>query len=199
MSWLFELLGMAWLALVPAAQPAVAQQGPAGIGQAALERATCETSFGLAATSACTRAITSGEFSGRELARLRARRAEAFSKIGSLEAAIADYDAAIALDPTDPASFARRAGAWRDKGAFDLAIADYSEAIRLDPLLVSALVQRGLIYERQRQLGWARADFATALALPPRYSSSYDAQDTARERLALWWDGAPSTAEVTRR
>jgi len=198
MSWLIELLGMAWLALVPAAQPAAAHQGPAGIGQAALERATCETSFGLAATSACTRAITSAEFSGRELAHLHARRGAAFIKIGSLDAAIADYDAAIALDPTEPASFSERAGAWRDKGAFDRAIADYSEAIRRDPLLVSALVQRGLIFERQRQLGNARADFAAALALPPRYSSSYDAQDTARERLALWWDGAQA-AEAARR
>src|SRR5262249_14810567 len=140
-----------------------------------------------------------GEFLGRELARLHARRADAFREIGSLDAALADYDAAIVLDPTDPSSYARRADAWRDKGAFDLAIADYGEAIRLDPLLVSALVQRGLIYERQRQLGRARADFAAALALPPRYSNSYGAQDIARERLALWWDGAPPRAESARR
>src|SRR5262245_22494044 len=194
MSWLIELLGMAWLAVVPAAQPAAAHQGPAGVGQAAFERATCEASFGLTATSACARAITSGEFSDRELARLHGRRADAFREIGSLDAALTDYDVAIALDPTDPTSYARRADAWRDKGAFDLAIKDYGEAIRLDPLLVSALVQRGLIYERQRQLGRARADFAAALALPPRYSNSYGAQDTARERLALWRDaGLPAT------
>jgi tetratricopeptide (TPR) repeat protein len=195
MSWLIELLGMVWLAVVPASHPAAAHQQTTGIGQAAFERATCETSFGLTATSACTRAITSGEFSNRDLARLHARRADAFREIGALDAALTDYDAAIALDPTDPASFSRRADAWRDKGAFDLAIADYGEAIRLDPLLVSALVQRGLIYERQRQLGRARADFAAALALPPRYSNSYGAQDTARERLALRWDATPAAAE----
>jgi tetratricopeptide (TPR) repeat protein len=199
MSWLIEWLGLVWLTAVPAAEPVTSAVRPVtpqvGISQAALDRAACESAFGLAATSACTRAIAAGGVADRELARLHIRRGSELRSIGNLDAAIIDYTAAIERDPADPSAFCQRADAWRDKGAFDLAIADYSEAIRLDPLLASALVHRGLLYERKRQLDRARADFAAALALPPKYAHSYGAQGTARERLAMWWSIAPRAAD----
>ena len=197
MSWLSELLGVVWMTVAAAAGPIVPGNPPAApssVSRSTADRATCETSQGLVATTACSRAIASGEFTGRELAHLYVHRAAGFRGIGNLDAAVTDYNRAIDLDPTDPSTYCRRAEAWRDKGAFDLAIADYGEAIRRDPLLASALVHRGLIYERKRQLRHARADFSAALALPPKYVHSYSAQVTARERLAILWTDDPSTS-----
>ena len=47
--------------------------------------------------------------------------------------AMADYDAAIKLDPEYPLAFNNRGAAFRDRGDYDRAIADYSEAIKLAP------------------------------------------------------------------
>jgi tetratricopeptide (TPR) repeat protein len=47
--------------------------------------------------------------------------------------AIADYDAAIAINPQYAAAFYNRAQAWRHKGDTAKADADAAEAVRLDP------------------------------------------------------------------
>jgi tetratricopeptide (TPR) repeat protein len=49
------------------------------------------------------------------------------------DGAIADYDAAIAIDPHYAAAFYNRAKAWQRKGDSAKADADSAEAVRLDP------------------------------------------------------------------
>jgi len=193
MNWLVELLGLVWLTVGSVAGPVTAGSGPLSTEAfgPALDRAECEASFGTVAASACTRAILSGQFSGRELARLHNTRGNELRRIGNLDGAISDYSTAVELDPRDLYARHNRAGTWRDKGEFELAIADYSEAIRLDPLFASALVSRGLIYERKQQFDLARGDFSAVIALPPKYANTYSAQDTARERLANLWGVSP--------
>ncbi|MCC6779215.1 MAG: tetratricopeptide repeat protein [Hyphomicrobiales bacterium] len=196
MQWFSEWASLVWLAVsavsAPSATPTVI--APPGViaVDSTLDRGACEAGIGLSAAAACTRAIASGRFSGRELARLHGDRGNELRRFGRLEAALADFDRAVALDPDEPFVWYRRADTHRDRGAFDLAIAGYGEAILRDPFLASAPVRRGLLYERKQLLDLARKDFTTALAIPPKYPGTYAAQATARDRLASMWDAVPS-------
>ncbi len=56
-----------------------------------------------------------------------------WSDKGEYDIAIADFNEAIRLDPSDEVAWLDRGHAWRLKKEYDKAIADYGEAIRLDP------------------------------------------------------------------
>jgi tetratricopeptide (TPR) repeat protein len=161
------------VAIMLAAMPAVAD-----------DRDVCDKGTGEAAIAACSRAIASGHYSGIDLAKLHTNRGVEFKRQGNLDAAIADYDAATALNPSDPFAYNNRANAWRDKGDLARAIADYGEAIRLDPGYTAAYVNRGLVYERTQDIAQARADYEQALALPPKYANGPGGREIARRRLA---------------
>jgi tetratricopeptide (TPR) repeat protein len=155
--------------------------GPA----AADDSATCHKASGPVAVAACDRAIKSGQFTGIELAKLHTSRGVERKRAGDIDGAIADYDAAIKLNPKDFFAFNNRGNTWRDKGALDRAIADYSEAIRLDPDYAAPYINRGLVYERQKDFARARSDFKAALATSPhKYNNSRGAHQMARKRLA---------------
>lgn len=47
--------------------------------------------------------------------------------------AIADFNAALRLDPKNAASYYYRSLAWSKKGETDKSLDDYGEAVRLDP------------------------------------------------------------------
>ena len=143
----------------------------------------CADASGEEAISACTRAIVSNQFTGNDLAKLLTNRGVEFKRQGKLDAAIADYGAAITLNPKDMFSFNNRGNTLRDKGDLPAAIADYTEAIRLDPDYVAAYVNRGRVYETQNDLDRARADFTAVLALPDKYPNSRGGKDLARGRL----------------
>jgi len=154
------------------------------LAQTANDAAVCHKSSGAEALAACDRAIASGSFEGLELARLHTSRGVERRGAKDIDGAIADYDAAIKINPTDQFAFNNRANLWRDKGDLERAIADYSEAIRIDPGYTAAYVNRGLVYERLKDLDRARADYQQVLAMPPRYANGPGGQDMARKRLA---------------
>jgi len=81
----------------------------------------------------CTRAIDSGELSGKALADVFWGRGVSWSEKKEYDRAIADYNEAIRLNPQDAGFFNSRGDAWLDKKDYDRAIADFSEAIRLIP------------------------------------------------------------------
>jgi tetratricopeptide (TPR) repeat protein len=60
-------------------------------------------------------------------------RGAAYFGKGDLERAIADYDQAIRLNPTDKRALAYRALAYKIKGKLDGAITDYDRIVQLDP------------------------------------------------------------------
>ena len=67
--------------------------------------------------------------------------------------ALADYSAAIRVNPTHAAAYCGRGSIYSQKREFDKAIADYSEAIRLDPKDATAYFDRALTYEEQLRVG----------------------------------------------
>ncbi|MCW6512268.1 tetratricopeptide repeat protein, partial [Lichenifustis flavocetrariae] len=91
----------------------------------------------------------------------------AYGQKGDLDRAIADYTAAIGLDPGHADAYYNRGAAYVQKGDFDRAIADYSAAIGLNPGHANAFYNRGAAYGNKGDLNRAIADFDTAIGLDP--------------------------------
>ncbi|MEZ4708787.1 MAG: tetratricopeptide repeat protein [Caldilineaceae bacterium] len=93
---------------------------------------------------------------------------------GELDAAIADYDQAIALNPQDADAYYNRGNARRDQGELDAAIADYDQAIALNPEYKEAYGNRGPSPPRQGDLLNAIADYDHVIALDPKDPLAYN-------------------------
>ena len=121
----------------------------------------------------CTKAIESGRYSGEELHQLHISRGVEWAAKGNHDRAIADYDAAIRLNPKSAEAFHNRGSAWASKGDPDRAIADYDAAIRLDPGESSTYAGRAV--ERAIKGDYARAvtDFDTAIKLDPQAAGAF--------------------------
>ena len=143
----------------------------------------CGDASGDEAIAACSRAIVSNRYTGNDLAKLLTNRGVELKRQGKLDAAIADYNGAIALNPKDMFGFNNRGNARRDKGDLPGAIADYTEAMRLDPDYAAAYLNRGRVYETQGNPDGARADFTAVLSTSDKYANSRGAKDLARGRL----------------
>jgi tetratricopeptide (TPR) repeat protein len=83
------------------------------------------------------------------------------------DAALADYDRALSIDPTNVEFYDYRADAWLAKGEPDRAIDNYDQAIRVDPTYAAAYYSRGRAYEKKGDIDRARASYRAAL-VPPR-------------------------------
>jgi tetratricopeptide (TPR) repeat protein len=81
--------------------------------------------------------------------------------------AIADYTAAIRIDPTCSPAFAARAQSWAMKHYREREIADYNEAIKLDPKNTGYRVARANSWSAQGMHDEALADFNEALRMEP--------------------------------
>src|SRR5438067_6468675 len=84
------------------------------------------------AIEACTRIIKAGKTKGNDLAITYYNRAISYRQKDDSEAALADYNESIRINPKYPKAFNNRGNIWKDKGDLDRAIADYDEAIKLD-------------------------------------------------------------------
>ena len=140
---------------------------------AATDRATCAKESGEAAIAACSRAIASGRYRGRDLAELHFNRAVEYGDSRDDANAIADLSESIRLYPYSAAAFFNRAKIWRRKGENDRALADYSEAIRLDPTNPEAYNNRGNILAQQGKTDRALADYDQAIRLHPKYAAAF--------------------------
>jgi len=91
-----------------------------------------------------------------------------------LDAALADCNASLKLDNTDPAAQDSRALVYFRLGKNDLAIGDASGAIAFAPgKLPSSLYVRGLARLREGNLKDGKADVAAAEKLDPDIASRY--------------------------
>jgi lipoprotein NlpI len=128
----------------------------------------------------CTRAIESGKFSGEPLARLHLNRGIEWAAKGEFDRAIADYDAAIKLNPGSADAHFNRGNARAHKGEPDRAIADYDAAIKLDPKEPAAYGGRAVEWAVKGDYARAVADYDTALKLDPKSSGALLGRARAR-------------------
>jgi len=94
-------------------------------------------------------------------------RGNARADAGALAQALADFGAAVRLQPGEAASYAGRGRARLALQDLDGAIADYGEALRLAPSNALSYVSRGHAYFLKGNSVAAIADFSEALRLNP--------------------------------
>ncbi|RUU55943.1 tetratricopeptide repeat protein, partial [Mesorhizobium sp. M2C.T.Ca.TU.009.01.2.1] len=87
--------------------------------------------------------------------RAHAELGSALAVTGEQEKAIAAYDEAIRIDPTDVTALINRGIAHAAKGGFDRAIADYDTALGIDPRSADAYAKRGAAWANKKE--WVRA------------------------------------------
>jgi tetratricopeptide (TPR) repeat protein len=118
---------------------------------------------------ACTAAIKSGHWSGKSLSWAFHDRGLAYFLKGDYDRAIADYNEAFRLDPTDADAIQLRGRAYYDKGDHDRAMADYKMAFRLLFPEYSEMIRRNpkdanVLEARCRVRGYLSSDLQGALA-----------------------------------
>ena len=93
--------------------------------------------------------------------------------LGNYEGAIADFDAAIRLNPNHAEAYYNRGLAKGQLGQYSAAILDYEIAIQLKPDFALAYLNRGGMRSNLGQHAAAIADFDTAIRLGPDDAKAY--------------------------
>ena len=105
-----------------------------------------------------------------------ANRVDAFSNRGGarlaskdLQGALADYDAAIKLDPNYSRAFNGRGNVYVARTDYDRALADYNEAIKLDPKFAAAYYNRGIVHANKKDYARVIVESGEAIKLDPKH------------------------------
>jgi tetratricopeptide (TPR) repeat protein len=118
-----------------------------------------------AVIDACTRILR------EQVARVQAfalfNRGLGWKASGEPERAIADFNEAIAADPSLMAAYAERGDVYRDNDRCQQAIADYDQVLRLFTSYAAIYVSRGICLMRQNAYDRALADFEAAIRFDP--------------------------------
>ena len=92
---------------------------------------------------------------------------------GDLNAAIIDYDQAIALKPNFASAYNNRGNAYHSQGKHEEALADYAQSVRYNPKLVEALINRGVVYTDLQQPDQGIKDFDEAIRIEANNATAY--------------------------
>lgn len=120
-----------------------------------------------AVITACTTLIDRDVLDAENAAIAHNNRGLAYARLGDNVRALAEFDAAIALDPTYANAFTNRGGTLALQGDFDRAMGSLDEAIRLEPRDVLAYRNRALIYQARGDYERAVADFSRGIDVAP--------------------------------
>ncbi|GII79011.1 hypothetical protein Sru01_39930 [Sphaerisporangium rufum] len=104
---------------------------------------------------------------------LRANRAQLLGMLGHPGEALAEMDAAVAMDPVYPDQHLDRGNLLLQLGRIQDALADYDTAIRLSPPLPEAHYNRAQLLLATGDREAARADLDRVLELDPEYLDAY--------------------------
>ncbi|GBU21773.1 peptidase [Fibrobacteres bacterium R8-0-B4] len=99
---------------------------------------------------------------------------------GDYDQAIADYTAALALNPATPEILCARGHAYRRKGAYDRAIEDYTVALGVKPDCLEALNSRGIVHYRMGAHKLAIRDWEAILKIDPNDATARQSIEIAR-------------------
>ncbi|HEX7833488.1 MAG TPA: tetratricopeptide repeat protein [Thermoanaerobaculia bacterium] len=118
--------------------------------------------------AACGRLIASETETAEIKAVAYANKALAFQRQGNFDAAIAELDQAITLNPKLSALYFNRGVMHYRKEDAKKAVADFTEAIRLDPTDLQPLVNRAIVAFDGDDYAHALADMDAAIKLSPK-------------------------------
>ncbi len=137
----------------------------------------------------CSLAIGAGRHAGPTLASLHTLRGRAYLESGARNAAIADFDTALTLNPNSALAFNERGRAHHKSGDNTRAIADFDAALRLFPFYSAAFRNRGTAFLFQGRLAAAIADFDSAIG-----GVRYDPASHALRGIARYFQGRHTAA-----
>jgi tetratricopeptide (TPR) repeat protein len=109
----------------------------------------------------------------------------AYLKDNKFPEAIADFSAALKLNPRDTAILERRAYVEMKVNDFDKALADYSEAMKINPKEVRYYNLRGYIYELKSDVKNSMADTDYVLKADPNNAEAKARKDRLNKILAV--------------
>lgn len=116
-----------------------------------------------------TKAVGSRGLSRADLAGIYNNRGQAWRLKGAFDAALADHNKAIALNPKFYLAYNSRGIVWEIKGDLKKALEDFSKAIELNPNYPSAYYNRSGLYERMGKPEAAAADAKRFVQLEPKH------------------------------
>lgn len=167
------------IALTIAPMIAVAQLSVTTIG--ASDARTCyDNAFSGSSsdTTSCADALRDPLISTSDRRKTLVNRGIIHNRNGDIQAAIDDFNAALASDPNLPEAYINRGNSHFLAGRYDLAITDYERALATGLKKAHiAWYNIGLAYESKGEPEMARAAYEKALALNPDFS-------VARTKLA---------------
>ena len=99
----------------------------------------------------------------------RTHRGLAYVRLGDDARALADFEAAMQLDPKYPRAWFSRGELRARQGKLHEAVSDYSEGLRHAPSNATALYERGQLYSKLKDSPRAVADYNAALEIQPGY------------------------------
>jgi len=129
---------------------------------------------------ACSIVIDDGATSAANRAVALGNRGNAFGMLRRSREALADYAAAIAIDPDDPLTFYNRGNVLFDLGRLKEAIRDYTRATELHDAFALAYYNRGLAREKLGDLTGATEDYRIVESLDDPVAAKAKAR---REKL----------------
>ena len=97
----------------------------------------------------------------------------AFDESGQVDRAIADFDRAIAINPSYSDAYYNRGTVFYKTGLFKAAMDDFDRTIALDPEYYKAYNNRGAVYYTMEEFDRAIADYDRAIVLNPSYFQAY--------------------------
>jgi tetratricopeptide (TPR) repeat protein len=117
--------------------------------------------------AACARLINEIGHNDAQLARLYSNRGAGYAAKKDWDHALADYTAAISIDPTNNVAYYNRGDAWYRKGKLSQAIEDFSNALRLNPSFSQARMARAVVFLATKDFAHALADTDEMVSLDP--------------------------------
>jgi tetratricopeptide (TPR) repeat protein len=144
------------------------------------------------ALGSCTRALKRHDLSSRDRMATFVNRGILYMAGRNLDAAAADFESALALEPTSGEVFVDRGNLSFLRQDYEAAVADYTRALDLGLGQESvAYFNRGMAHEHLRLTAEARSDFQHAVILAPDWS-----QPRLRLEAMVLFDAARSGAET---
>jgi lipoprotein NlpI len=101
-------------------------------------------------------------------------RGVAYQVIGKLDEALADFNAAILLNPSDAEAYNSRGLLFKQMGHPDAALEDYTISIMLNGFNAHVYNNRANVYGQMGQFDKELADYDRAITLDPSYTAAYN-------------------------
>ncbi len=111
------------------------------------------------------------------------RRSSIHGRAGRDEAAIADLDRALEIEPNNTFALMKRGSTFLEQGKFSRAVQDYRRALEIDPTMIEAYYGRALAYGQMDEHARSIEDYNRISSLDPDFSAAYFNRALAYELL----------------